>query len=624
MSEYTTIQVTKPTGALITRTVPGAGRADVVGTADLGTVLRAAQRIGESWRIASGRYLPASAVAPVTTTVAAPAPTQPMPTILPLSQRDKRWAGVLLGNTTDGNVTIGGYGCLLICYAMLVNAAIEPKASVIDLNNFRRRTGGFLGTGPSGGLATTFDVAQDTGGRVQIAWFSDRYESGEAPPDVVRQVVEHLHNNEPVIIEVDFYPADSRDPKFRPEPGHQMHFVIATRLDVSDASLNEPRIMINDPWDGLEKPLTPRFGQTNASAITRAVLYDVNLEAVRLPLGAGGTPRPDFDPTGPGVQRTHPWLGVHTLKISRGAFDAFDRGCRWFTVLEDADLARELTRRGARVALRHTWSNWMITPEEFMNWVGEPIPDVIYLGINESDSIGADAASIRRRAEFDLSVAKKIRIKSHFTALYGAASFAAGSPDFSNADVCMAIRDGYAEAYNAGMILFDMHNYVPSMRGDSALRGDGGRRWFARRWEFLFQRCGFDPQVRNIISSETGLDSAGGFIKNRVSNEDFGAFCIDWLDLLGKPLVIDNKRDELARVGKVLPSRFEGTWTSPYLGGSLFQLTPPGTEDWRDHNLYLYLKELQQVWQRLNAMPETELTRIAPVPGSAAYELAKK
>ncbi len=529
---------------------------------------------------------------------------------------------MLLGNTTDGSVTIGSYGCLLVCYTMLVNAAIEPAINPIDHNSFRRRTGGFLGPGWAGGLATTFDVSPDTGGRIQISWFSDRYESGGAPLDVVHQVIEHLRHGEPVIIEVDFYPADGRDPKFRPEPGHQMHFVLATRLDTSSPNLNEPRIMIIDPWDGIEKSLTPRFGQTNASAITRAVLYDIDVEAARQPLGVGAPPQPDTDPTGPGVQRTNPWLGVHTLKIGRGAMDAFDRGCRWFTILEDVDLARELTRKGARVALRHVWSNWMITPEEFMRWVGKPIPGVIYLGVNETDSINVDVASIRRRAEFDLSVTKKILIHSGFTSLYAAGSFATGTPDFTNVEICKAIRDGYAEAYNAGMMLLDMHSYVLSMRGDNSLQGDGGRRWYARRWEMLFQRCGFDPKVHGIISSETGLDGVGGFIKNRVGNADFSAFCTDWINLQGKPLVIDNKRDELARVGKVQPSKFEGTWTSPFLGGSLFQLTPPGTEDWRDHNLYLYLKELQLVWQRLNALPETELSRIAPVPGNTAQSLS--
>ena len=150
-----------------------------------------------------------------------------------------------------------------------------------------------------------------------------------------------------------------------------------------------------------------------------------------------------------------------------------------------------------------------------------------------------------------------------------------GTPDFTNPDVCAAIQGGYAEAYNAGMLHFDLHTFVPQMQGDNSLRGEGGRRWFARRWEFLFQRCGFDPQVRAIISSETGLDGAGGFIKNRVSNDDFGAFCAQWIDLQGKPLVIDNKRDELARVGRVKPSRNEGTWTSPFLGGSLFQAQSP-------------------------------------------------
>ena len=129
MSEQTSIQITKPTGAVVRHSTQNAGHADVVGTADLGAVLRSAKRVGEYWRAAGGRYVPASAAIPISNVLNVAAPTQPVPGIQALSQRDKRWAGVPLGNTTDGGITIGGYGCLLCgvesCCARWVRCAAQ-------------------------------------------------------------------------------------------------------------------------------------------------------------------------------------------------------------------------------------------------------------------------------------------------------------------------------------------------------------------------------------------------------------------------------------------------------------------------------------------------------------------
>jgi hypothetical protein len=259
------------------------------------------------------------------------------------------------------------------------------------------------------------------------------------------------------------------------------------------------------------------------------------------------------------------------------------------------------------VAIRWVWGSAVPSVDDYMKKMGELLPGAVYLGLNEEDSVGYDAGGIRKRAEFDIAVAKAIRKASGGKSMYAAGSFGMSAPNYDDPAICRAIKENYADSYNAGLILFDLHAYVPAMKGEDALMGARGNLMYARRWEHLFTRCGFDPTWRGVILSETGLDNGAGFIKNRVGNAEFGAFCNDWVNVQKAPLVINNRREEMARLGRIAPSPWEGKWPTPVLGGALFQLSPPEAEEWRDHNVYLFLNELQQAWKKQNALPQDQL-----------------
>ena len=142
------------------------------------------------------------------------------------------------------------------------------------------------------------------------------------------------------------------------------------------------------------------------------------------------------------------------------------------------------------------------------------------------------------------------------------------------------MREGYAAAYNARQILMDLHLYSPDMMH---IWQDDGLIWFERRWEFLFTRCGFDPTVRGIVCSETGVDqgSVGGFPDHGATAADVARWVRRNQEVQQRPLVVD---------GKAYPS--------PILGAALFQLgdafTGPG--GWGGYNIEYALPELKPFW----------------------------
>ena len=596
------IRIVKPTGSLVRNSPNDRGIQNITGAAHYGDILRGAELRDGWWILAGSRYVPAADAQ-----VAAPG-VNPMgargtstPRYFPLSQRDPRWKAQLLGNTNDPTVTIGDYGCLLTCFTILINSALDKPLMPSEVNNLRKGNGGYLPPGPYGGYAARFNVDDETGGAVKIGWCSERYEQ-DAPAEVVQRVMTHVSDGQAAILEVDFFPSDSADPKYPPQPGRQMHFVLALPANwagrVVQAGAADKSIMIIDPWDGQIKSLTPRFGQTLARGIVRAVLYENWIDTQPQPIPPG-EPAPQPAPAPrlpPPIQPLDIGLGVHTITTGRSAQEAFRAGCRWFTVCDSFDVAAELAGQGAFVLARRIWPNWLPEPEQFVSTLGKLAPGVAYLGMNETDSIGDSPDAIRKRAAFDVAVAEIIRKRSGGKSRYVGGGFATGTPDLTNPAICAAIRDGYAAAYNAGALLFNQHNYVVTKEGARSLFDESSLTWWARRWEMYFTRCGFDPRVRGIVSAETGVDAGKGFLGLGYTRQEFSAFVRRWREVMARPLLIDNQ-DELARAGRVPRSEFPGRWNSPYLGGSIFQLNPQGTQAWADFNIGSYIEVLRdEIW----------------------------
>jgi len=222
---------------------------------------------------------------------------------------------------------------------------------------------------------------------------------------------------------------------------------------------------------------------------------------------------------------------------------------------------------------------------------------------------------IEQRAKFDVAMGE--RCKTHGT-LYAAGGFSMGTPDFTNPAICDAMRRFYAPAYNAGIFALNMHLYSPNMGwifgrnkainltdlvrnpldengvlrlpvgrdghiatvdygGDRAI-GEGDQRiWFERRWEFLFTKCGFDPDPRllGIYCDETGVDEGGvgGFPAHQAGNSEVNAWCREFIKVNSLPLTINGV-----------------TNSSPLRGAAIFQAGEK--KNWTGYNVEHWFGEI--------------------------------
>lgn len=656
------IKIVRPTGAVV-RTSPNvASRTNIVGGITCGQILHGAVAHHEWWVLPNQRYISiedAEAVAnePVIE-------VKSKFNFHPVSQRNPAWRDHVLGASHDPRVTIGRHGSWLAVMTMLANAAQDVWLDPMRLNQLHQQHGGFYAEGPLGGLPTHFRIDKATNGRVRLAKIMRRKDDkcdaemltalkmhiGRGQPAMIEvdptYAVSQVEGGNAPIMRRSLITPDILDAP--------MHFVLAVEFDetrealtlpvmkprtfVHAAELGQPvvELKIIDPWDGNEKSLCPIYGPDIASAIVRIMFYeivrdtgskkpaaDVPALPPRVPalVGMGNlsvTPTPPAQKegspeAGQAEQDTTvvqgnlhlpapppPQLGVNTMWNGSAAMDAFNRGCRLFTCVNDAAMIKPLSDLGATVLARWLWSDTIPAQDWYFRHLSGDLSRVIYLGLDVNESNSDHPYEILERAKFDVAMATTIRERSRGKARYAAGSFAFQHPNYDDPKVCNAIRDGYAEAYNRGLILFNVHSEVSAWQGDGSAWDERSLAITLRRWEFLFKRCGFDPQVRGIVSDRTGLNmSTGGFFNQGVSNDSFVTFCRRWSEVQSRPLVIDPEADALVLQGHVPPSPHVGVWHSPFIGGTLFQLGNQGRQDWAKFNLEYYLNDLgNYVWKQ--------------------------
>jgi hypothetical protein len=268
-------------------------------------------------------------------------------------------------------------------------------------------------------------------------------------------------------------------------------------------------------------------------------------------------------------------LGVHTMTNGRGA-EEVERGCSFVMCLNNFDVAEEIKRKHPDVVVmvRRYWANSVPSIDDALRGLnGAANPGFIYTGLNEADALGQDGNDLRRRATFDVELARRVTQASGAT--YAAGTFSTGTPDFTNQETCDILRELYAPHYNSGLLKMDMHLYSPTMEH---IDNEAETIWFERRWEFLFTRCGFDPAVRGIYCSEAGVDEfgRGGFPGHAASQQDFHHWCEKFMALQQKPLVVNGV-----------------SHPSPFVGAAIFQLGGNGDPRWDPYEISNYLPVLR-------------------------------
>jgi hypothetical protein len=272
-------------------------------------------------------------------------------------------------------------------------------------------------------------------------------------------------------------------------------------------------------------------------------------------------------------------LGINALTNTGLAMREADNGCKYFLIMDDFLGASELKQKhpDAVVMVRRWFGGGRPSVDNALNRLeGAANPNLVYIGTNEADQYGQEGKDLEERARFDVELARRIKEKSGAT--YAAGTISMGCPDFTNPKTCDIVREMYAPHYNSGLIGFDMHLYSPNMQH---IDQPDEWQWFERRWEFLFTRCGFDPNVRAIYSSETGVDegSVGGFSAHNATQEQFRYWCDKFTQVQQMPLIVN---------GQAYPS--------PVVGGAIFQLGGNNDPRWRGYDIQDYLGEFRKVW----------------------------
>ena len=175
-----------------------------------------------------------------------------------ISQRDARWAGILMGRSRVS--TIGQYGCLMASMGML--AGRTPA----QMNTLATANGGYQSAPGREAYAATFNARQIIGSD-RAAELVDAnttpYPFTPYPVAMIKRLVAWLRAGQPAIIRVDSQPGT---------PGDQTHYVLAVAA-YGDAAATRAQIVINDPWYGDQTLLAPRYGPDLASALVHAIYY---------------------------------------------------------------------------------------------------------------------------------------------------------------------------------------------------------------------------------------------------------------------------------------------------------------------------------------------------------------
>ena len=165
-------------------------------------------------------------------------------------QRDQRWAGHLLGNSKSS--TIGGWGCLLTCFAMLNGISVDA------MNDWLVHHGGYQAE-PKGGYAATFDVS-GYDGSVHLGKWSRSYVGVPVPVYVLVPLQASLSPQQPIIVMVNHIPGIGNVTS---------HYILAI-----DVSRNGKWICL-DPWFG-DVCTLDRYDSNYARGICEYFQYEVS------------------------------------------------------------------------------------------------------------------------------------------------------------------------------------------------------------------------------------------------------------------------------------------------------------------------------------------------------------
>ena len=236
--------------------------------------------------------------------------------VAPVSQRDARWADKRLGQV-GSNQTIGKWGCLLTCFAMVANA-YDHQVTPAQLNDVMVRQGGFIDVN-----LTKWNALTDA--------YTDMIYGGKAAssPEVVQSIDASLMESRPVAVQVDFT-SDT------PYTDNDQHWVLIVGKDGDD-------YRINDPWllPAQEASLKERYGRAGRP-LWEAILSAIFYKSTR------GNPRPIDRPIDVDVPTTlQTGMNINPDAPNSNPYETDDlKGMDWVRFVFKLDARTVVAERG--------------------------------------------------------------------------------------------------------------------------------------------------------------------------------------------------------------------------------------------------------------------------------------
>lgn len=237
------------------------------------------------------------------------------------------------------------------------------------------------------------------------------------------------------------------------------------------------------------------------------------------------TPPPVVDPPKPtgtaiGVHPALPALpfskrlGVHTLERIEEAREAFNLGCRSFTIMNNHAGAREMRAKGAAVIVRMFMNHGVVVPpEEFARYYGVNADDtLICMGINEADNIST--SEIEKRFDWDRRWALEMhRLYPKCFIVIG--SFSMGTPQIDNPAVAARFKNTYSAFLNANADWCGLNYHSYQRRHSSEVPPAQEKVEDPKWWPRRFLEYGYNPAYAGLnsnvvmVSDEAGVDIGG-------------------------------------------------------------------------------------------------------------------
>ena len=235
---------------------------------------------------------------------------------------------------------------------------------------------------------------------------------------------------------------------------------------------------------------------------------------------------------------TSHYLGVNVIGQTQLAIELSATGCKAFVVVDNPGTCESIKlAHPDAVVVNRRWSNDPLNGQQQWDKFGASCnTGVINEIFNEADgshSYGS-VEQLRLRIDQEFQYADIARSKGALVAL---GCFSMGTPDFNNTAICEQMKR-YAARYNSDPgIYFSLHNYSPTM---AHIDDDSGLIWYETRFKFLFEKCGFNPALRKIIATETGVDEGGvgGFPAHHATSAQFTHWCERYQKIIANTQVI--------------------------------------------------------------------------------------